>query len=143
MRNEVKEAIQNVLSNVPGVASIYGYRPNPKYITQFPTVIISIPKADEERLSASAPIGMKKVEFSAQIEIFAYDNSADGSGQQTFETLLDDIDAALRANPTLNGSVLSAGIDYLRTQVAAPQMVNQSIALLAMKQFDVTVQISG
>jgi hypothetical protein len=142
MRNDIKELVKTAISGVSGIAAVYTHRP--KIQNQFPAVVIHLPKADETRVSASAPIGKKKVVYTAQLEVFTIDQTPDGSGQVAFEDILDEIDIALRADPQFGGAVLAAGVEYIKTVVAPPQLVNgQNIAILAVKTFDITVMVTG
>lgn len=144
MRIDVKKAIAVSLQNTEGIKTVYT-RPR-KNTTQdaYPLIVIYLPKAKETRVSAQAPIGKKNVKMTARLEIFNIDLTPDGSGQDDFDSLLDAIDVQLRQDPTLGGEVLSAGIEHIDTDVLPPQLVNgQNIALFAIKQFDVTAQVTG
>jgi hypothetical protein len=142
MRKSVKDAIKTSLSDVTQLKFIGTFRP--KIQNEFPACVISLPRADEKRASASAPIGKKRITYTAQLEIFTMDVTNDGSGALDFDDLLDAVDLALRKDVTLGGAVLSSTIEYIRTSVSNPQLVNgQTVALLAIKQFDVTVEVIG
>lgn len=142
MREEIKAAIEAQLTGTAGLKAVYTHRP--KIQNAFPSVVIHLPKADETRVSATAPIGKKRIDFTAQLEIFTVDMTPDGSGQADFDVLLDAIDDKLRSDVTLGGAVLASGIQYIKTVVAPPQLVNgQNIALLAVKTFDVSVYVTG
>lgn len=143
IRQDVKNAIINVIKQTPNVALVAGYRPKLTTQQQFPAVFVALPKARETRRSASATFGKKHITFTAQLEVFTYDNSPDGSGQLSFDGLLDEIDNQLRKDPTLGGAVLAATIEYINTTVAPPVANGQTLALLAIKQFDVTVEVIG
>jgi hypothetical protein len=144
MRNDVKNAIKNALVNTSGVKTVDTRRRKITPQTLFPLVIISLPKSKETRVSAQAPLGKKNNKMVGRLEIFNVDVTPDGSGQDLFEDLLDAIDEQLRKDPTLGGAVLSAGIEYIDTDVALPQLADgQNVALFAVKQFDVTVQVTG
>lgn len=142
LREDLKNAVKNAISGVSGIQMIYTYRP--KIQNVFPAIVISLPRADETRISTAAPIGKKKITYTAQLEIFTIDQTPDGSGQIDYDRILDDIDYALRQQPQLNGMVLASAIEYIKTVVAPPQLVNgQNIALLAVKTFDITVMVTG
>lgn len=141
-RQDVKNAISNYLQNTPNVKYIGTFRP--KQQSQFPSIVISLPKSKETRRSGQAPYGKKFVRFTAQLEVFTTDVSPDGSGQLTFDDLCDSIDSMLRQDPTLGGAVLSCAVEELNTTLAPPTLIQgQTIGLLAIKTFDVTVQVTG
>lgn len=143
-RQDVKVAIANVIQTVTSVKTVMTYRSKLAQQAQLPMVTVLLPRSKETRLTQSAPNGKKIVQFTAQLEIVTVDVSADGSGQLTFDDVLDAIDAALRANPTLNGSVLASTVEFITTAVGEPYLVNgQTVGLAAIKQFDVSVQVTG
>lgn len=144
LRKSVKTAISNVVKSATGVNSVSLFRPKINVQTEMPLVVISLPKAKERRLTQSAPVGKKLIDYTAQLEVFLFDVTEDGSGALDFDDLLDAIDDKLRLDPTLGGAVLASTIEFITTSVAAPTLVNgQTVALLAIKQFDVTVQVTG
>lgn len=143
-RQSVKNAIKATIQDAVGVKSVFLYRPKEQEETDFPSVVITLPKSKETRLTQSAPVGKKLIEFTAQLEVFTIDTTRDGSGALDFDDILDAIDAELRKDPTMGASVLSSTIDHITTNVAPATLVNgQNIALMAIKQFDVTVQVTG
>lgn len=143
-RNTVKNAIQSIVSQATGVKSVFTYRPKLMQQTNFPAVIVNIAKSNETRLTTNAPHGRKMIKFTAQLEISTVDLSADGSGQNDFDDILDNIDAQLRLDPMLGGVAVGATVEYINTLCSPPQIVNGSnVVLMAIKQFDVTVQISN
>lgn len=144
MRNDVKNAIASAIQNTSGINTIYTYprKINPQ--TTYPLAIVSLPKSHETRVTAQAPVGKKYIKYTAQLDIFNIDTTPDGSGQKAFEDLLDALDSQLRVDPTLAGAVLGAAIEHIDTTLAPPQLVDgQNIVLLAIKQFDVLVQVTG
>jgi hypothetical protein len=144
IRTNVKNAIQQTLQSTPGVVSVQTFRPKNTLPQQMPEVVIALASSKEERFTASAPIGKKLIKFTARLEIFNVDLSPNGSGQLDFDDLLDNIDIQLRKDPTLGGAVLSATIEHITTTVSPPMLANgQTVALAAMKTFDVTVQVTG
>lgn len=144
MRNDVKKAIQTALTGTRGINAIYTRRQKITPQNAYPLVIISLPKSHEIRKSQTAPIGKKHIKFTAQLDVFSVDTTPDGSGQDAFEDVMDAIDAQLRLDPTFAGAVLAAGIEHIDTTLAPPTLVDgQNIALLCVKQFDVTVQVTG
>lgn len=144
MRNDVKKAIANALTGTKGINAIYTRRQKITPQNAYPLVIISLPKSHETRSSQTAPIGKKHIKYTAQLDIFSIDVTNDGSGQDVFEDVMDAIDAQLRLDPSFAGAVLSAGIEHIDTTLAPPTLVDgQNIALLCVKQFDVTVQVTG
>lgn len=144
VRKDVKNAIQGIIQVAPGVKKVSTFRPKLLQQTDFPAVVISLPKAKETRLTASAPRGKKVIEFTAQLEISTVDLSNDGSGQLDFDDLLDAIDDELRKDPSLNGVAIGATVDFINTITTSPQIVGgQNVVLMAVKQFDVSVQVVG
>lgn len=142
IRNDIKNAIKNLVSQAAGVKAVYTYRP--KLINTFPAVVVSLKQSNEERAGSPAPLAKKHIEFVAQLEISMIDTSPDGSGQLAFDDVLDAIDEKLRSDPTLGGTVLGSTIKYIRTNVAPPIKTNgEAVLLAAVKQFDVTVQVTG
>jgi hypothetical protein len=142
VRQTIKQALQTLLQNTPGIKAVNTYRR--KLDNRFPIITIYLPKSDETRASASAPLGKKFLKFTAQLEIFTIDQSTDGSGQLEFDDLLDAVDQQLRSDVTLGGTVLASTIEFIKTNVSPPMLVNgQNVALLAVKQFDITVQVTG
>jgi hypothetical protein len=143
-RQDVKSAIKTTIADATGVKKVFTYRPKLMQQTDFPSVVISLPKSKEERLTQGAPYGKKIIEFTAQLEISTIDLSPDGSGQLGFDDLLDAIDAELRKDPTMGGAVLSATVDHINTITTPPQIVGgQNVVHLAIKQFDVSMQVTG
>lgn len=144
IRTDVKNAIQGIVENAAGVSKVYTFRPKRMDQVDMPAVIVSLVKSKETRLTASAPFGKKEIEYTAQLEITTVDVTPDGSGQLVFDDLLDAIDAELRKDPQLGGIALGATVEYINTMVTPPQVVGgQNIVLLAIKQFDVSVQVIG
>lgn len=141
-RQDVKKAVQATVQQLTQIKAVNLYRN--RLQVQFPCVTIAIPKSKETRISAAAPHGKKRIDFTVQLEIFDWDNSADGSYALTFDDLLDQIDGQLRLDPTLGGVVWASTVEYIHTTVAPPQKANgQTVALLAIKQFDVTMIVTG
>lgn len=142
IRQQVKEAIKTLVAQAPGVKAVYTYRP--KYINTFPAVVVSLKQSNETRAGSPAPIAKKIIEFTAQLEISMLDLSPDGSGQLVFDDVLDAIDEQLRTDPTLGGTVLASTIKYIKTTTAPPVKTNgEAVLLAAIKQFDVSVQVTG
>lgn len=143
-RNTIKNAIQGIVQQATGVKSVFTYRPKLMVQTNFPAVVVSIAKSNETRLTMNAPNGRKIIKFTAQLEVSTVDLSADGSGQLTFDDLLDAIDTQLRKDPTLAGTAVGATVEYINTLTSPPQIVGgQNVVLMAIKQFDVSVQVAG
>lgn len=141
-RQDVKNGISTYLKQTPNVKFVGTFRP--KQQSLFPSIVISLPKTHEERVSGQAPYGKKKIEFTAQLEIFMLDQSGDGSGQLVFDDLVDSVDLMLRQDPTLGGVVLAAAVKELNTTIAPPQLLQgQTSGLLAIKTFDVCVYVTG
>jgi hypothetical protein len=144
IRNTVKTAIQTILQNAEGVKKVTTFRPKLMVQTDLPMVVVNLAKARETRLTAMAPHGKKVIQYTAQLEISTIDVSTDGSGQLAFDDLLDAIDDQLRLDPTLGGVAIGATVEYINTITTPPQIVGgQNIMLLAIKQFDVSVQVVG
>jgi hypothetical protein len=144
MRNDVKNAIASAIQNAPGIRTVYTFSQKMTPQTAYPVAIVSLPKAHETRVSAQAPVGKKYIKYTAQLDIFNIDTTPNGTGQLAFEDLLDSIDSQLRLDPSLAGVVLGAAIEHIDTTLAPPQLVDgQNIVLLAVKQFDVLVQVTG
>lgn len=143
-RNSIKTAIQTIVQQATGVKSVFTYRPKLMQQTNMPAIVISLAKSNETRLTMSAPLGRKQVKFTAQLEIASLDLSGDGSGQLAFDDLLDAIDVQLRKDPTLGGTAIGATIEYINTITTPPQTVGgTNVMMMALKQFDVTVQVTG
>lgn len=143
-RNDVKNAIQTLLAQIPSVRKVTTFRPKTMVQTDFPAVVVNLVKSKETRLTQSAPFGKKQIEFTAQLEVSMIDVSNDGSGQLAFDQVLDDIDTQLRTDPTLGGIALGSTIQFINTAITPPQIVaGQNMILIAVKQFDVTVQVIG
>lgn len=144
MRNDVKNAIAAAVRKATGITTVYTYSQKITPQTAYPVCFVSLPKAHESRGTAQAPVGKKFIKYTAQLDIFNIDTSPTGSGQTTFEDLLDSIDFQLRQDPSLGGVVLGAGIEHIDTTLAPPQLIDgQNIVLLSIKQFDVLVQVTG
>jgi hypothetical protein len=143
-RKDVKVAIQGIIADATGLKKVFTFRPKLMQQTDFPSVVVSLVKSKETRLTASAPRGKKIIEYTAQLEISDIDLTPDGSGQLAFDDLLDAIDVELRKDPTLAGVAIGATIDYINTMTTPPQIVGgQNVVHMAVKQFDVTVQVTN
>lgn len=112
--------------------------------------IITLPKSKEKPLSETRPIGKKRLDFDVQLEIYDQDVTPDASGELAFDDMLDDIDDVLRSQPNLNGAtvgstgvVLASAVEDIDTTVAPPMDLGQAVSRMAVKQFTVTVQLTG
>lgn len=141
-RRQIKSAIQTLVSQAAGVKAVYTYRP--KLMNVFPAVVISLKQSDETRASSPVYLAKKNIEFVAQLEITMIDTTPDASGQLAFDDVLDAIDAKLRSDVTLGGTVLASGVEYIKTAVGpAVKADGENVVLTAIKQFDVRLQITA
>lgn len=147
IRRDVKQAVVSILAGVAGITAVYPYKlKSPSTIN--PYVEVYVGKSEETRLTQSAPSGFKQVDITVQVLIYERDISNDGSGQLNFDDLLDAIDVALRQNiqpsATINGgTLLAVALEQITTTSMPPTLNGQIIQLLALKQFDVLVQVTG
>lgn len=143
-RRGVKQAVANVISMAAGVKKVYLFRQKIQEAKNMPSVVVTIPKQRETRVSASAPNGKKRIEFTVQLELFTFDVTNDGAGALDFDDVLDAIDAKLRLDVTLGGAVHASTVEYIQTTIMPPTMVQgQTVALMALKAFDVSVYVTG
>jgi hypothetical protein len=144
LRRDVKTAVAELIGTVAGVKRSYTFRQKQQSQNDMPSVVVTIPKQRETRISASAPNGKKRIDFTVQLEVFTFDVSPDGSDSLIFDDLLDAMDASLRLDVTLGGAVHASTVEHITTSVMPPTMVNgQAVALMALKTFDVTVHTTG
>lgn len=148
IRTDLKNVIANKIRQVPDIKNVYTYFPRIQY--QTPGVIVALPQVEEVRATASAVNGKKHIKFTAQLSIQHIDNTPDGSGQLLFDSVLDKIDDVLRQDVTLGGAlpgggtIIASTVQFIRTKVAPPYLSDGNVlTLLALKQFDVVVQITG
>lgn len=145
IRRSIKEAIANALAGTAGLKAVFLGEPKRIDGTQLPCVIISLPDTDETRSGSPAPLAKKKLDFTAQLKVFHLDPTPDGvAGELAFDDLLDAIDAKLRADYTLGGSVNAATVQFIKTDVSQPMLTEgQVVARLAIKKFDATKWVTG
>lgn len=146
IRQDVKSAIKNTLTGVPGVKSVFIARQKFTGQAQTPVITVYLPEVRESLLSMSGnPAIKRKIELTALLEIIVIDaNNQPEIGEAAFDNLLDAVDNALRKDFTLGGVVLGAAIKHLETDVAAPQLVEgQNVFRIALKKFDVTITTTG
>jgi len=110
-----------------------------------PVITIYLPDADEKIISGPAPIGKRRVEITALLEIIMFDqNPKPEVGEAIFDNILDSIDSALRLNYNLGGVVAGSAIKSIKTHLGVPQLIEGlTIFRVAIKKFDVTLNITG
>jgi hypothetical protein len=145
-RQDIKNAIQKALQgNVPNVKSVYiaRQRITPNVVT--PVITIYLPDDKENQVSSPAPLGKRRKNYTAVLEILMLDNNPKPEvGEAIFDNILDAVDVVLRQNFNLGGVVDGSAIKDLETHVASPQLVEgQTIFRLAIKKFDIVLTISG
>lgn len=145
IRQDIKNAIQTCLQGTPGIKAVFATRQRVTQNQQTPCITVYLPDAKEEAVASGIPLGKRRIEFTAILEILMVDvNVTPEAGEEQFDNMLDEIDMKLRASFTLNGVVAGSAIKNLETHVSAPQLVEgQSIFRVAIKKFDITVNVVG
>jgi hypothetical protein len=145
-RQAIKTAIQTALQgNVPNVKSVFiaRQRLTPNSLT--PVITVYLPDDKENQVSSPAPLGKRRKNYTALLEIIMIDNSPKPEdGEAIFDGILDNVDVVLRQNFNLNGVVDGSAIKDLETHVASPQMIEgNTIFRVGIKKFDVALTIHG
>lgn len=145
IRQDIKNAIQASLQSVTGVKKIFTARQKLTQNQNTPCITIYLPDVKENQQTSGIPQGKRKIELTGLLEVIMIDtNSVPEIGEAAFDNILDEIDAAMRTNFTLQGYVNGAAIKNLETHVAAPQLVEgQNILRIGLKKFDILLQITG
>lgn len=144
-RQNIKTSIQTALQGIPNVKAVYTARQRLTPNSMTPVITIYLPDVTEHIVSGSAPIGKRRLEFTALLEIIMFDqNPKPEAGEAIFDNILDTIDTKLRTSYNLGGVVDGSAIKNLETHIGAPQMVEgQTIFRVGVKKFDVTLTITG
>jgi len=145
-RQDIKTAIKTALQgNVPNVKSVFTARQRLTPNSLSPVITIYLPDDKENQVSSPAPIGKRRKNYTALLEIIMIDaNPLPETGEAIFDGILDSVDVVLRQNFNLNGVVDASAIKDLETHVASPQMIEgNTIFRVAIKKFDVVLTIQG
>lgn len=125
-RRNVKATVRQFLEgNVEGLRSVYeGVVANNR--GPFPTVVIRLPNEDEQRVSMPALTGRKSVTTTVRLLVIDVNTEPTVEAELAFDDLVDRVEAAIRANPTLGvDTVLQVG-GRIRTRVAEPVLAGQT-----------------
>ena len=145
-RQDIKIAIQTALQgNVPNVKSVFTARQKITPNSQTPVITVYLPDDKESQVSSPAPLGKRRKEYTAVLEILMIDNNpVPETGEAIFDNILDAVDVQLRQNFNLGGVVDGSAIKNLETHVASPQLVEgQTVFRVGIKKFDVVLTITG
>lgn len=144
-RQNIKNAIKSAITGVPGVKAVFTARQRITPNSQTPVITIYLPDEKEHQVSGPAPIGKRRIELTALLEVIMIDQNAQPEiGEAQFDDILDQIDVKLRQNFNLGGVVDGSAIKNLETKVAAPQMIEgQNIFRVAVKKFDIVLTLTG
>jgi hypothetical protein len=145
-RQDIKAAIKTALQgNVPNVKSVFTARQRLTPNSLTPVITIYLPDDKENQVSSPAPIGKRRKNYTALLEIIMIDaNPLPETGEAIFDGILDDVDVVLRQNFNLGGVVDGSAIKDLETHVATPQMVEgNTIFRVGIKKFDMVLTIQG
>lgn len=143
-RTTVKQAIKSVLQNVSGIKTVFTNLPKNQQGIQFPSIVIKLEKTDEETITLGNP-ARRHINYECTLYIQTIDATPDEQvSQQTFDDLLDNIDAVIRQYKDLNGNALRSGLN-ITTDVFDPQLAGQGQAILmrAIKTFNILVEITA
>ena len=110
-----------------------------------PVITIYLPDTDDKVTSGPAPIGKRRIEITALLEVIMFDqNPKPEDGELIFDNILDSIDTQLHLNYNLGGVVGGSAIKGIQTHLGVPQMVEgQTVFRVAIKKFDITLNITG
>lgn len=142
-RRSVKNSLSELLTATPGVLAVYPYMPRSQMGLKFPSIIVTINGSDDEPRAVGSP-GRRLIKYHVSLYIQHLDHDPDEqSAQLRFDDMLDSVDAQLRSDKTLGGTVLYSAHDSIVTEVFDPQIAGQGISVIyrAMKNFDVCVEI--
>ena len=145
-RQDIKSSIKSALDgNVPNVKSVFTARQRITPNSLTPVITVYLPDDKENQVSSPAPLGKRRKNYTAVLEIIMIDNNpTPETGEAIFDGILDSVDVVLRQNFNLNGVVDGSAIKNLETHVASPQMVEgQTIFRVAIKKFDIVLTIQG
>jgi len=108
-------------------------------------ITIYLPDNKENQVSAPAPLGKRRLNYTALLEIIMIDNYPKAEdGEKIFDDILDAIDVQLRLNFNLGGVVDGSAIKDLETHTSAPQMIEgNTIFRVGVKKFDVVMTVHG
>ena len=144
-RQQVKNALQTALQGIPNVKAVFTARQRLTPNSLTPVITIYLPDVKEFQLTGPAPNGKRRIEITGLLEVIMIDaNPKPETGEGIFDGILDAIDAKLRQNFNLAGTVDGSAVKNLETHIAAPQLVEgQNIFRVGLKKFDITVTITG
>jgi len=126
-RQNIKTAIQTALSgNVPNVKAVFTARQRVTPNSLTPVITVYLPDDKENQVSSPAPLGKRRKNYTALLEIIMIDNYPKAEdGEAIFDNILDAIDVGLRQNFNLGGVVDGSAIKDLETHISAPQMIER------------------
>lgn len=145
-RQNIKTAIQTALSgNVPNVKAVFTARQRVTPNSLTPVITVYLPDDKENQVSSPAPLGKRRKNYTALLEIIMIDNYPKAEdGEAIFDNILDAIDVVLRQNFNLGGVVDGSAIKDLETHISAPQMIEGNVIFrVAVKKFDIAITIHG
>ncbi|GEM_PF-4475789 len=145
-RQAIKNAIKTALNgNIPNVKSVFTARQRLTPNSLTPVITIYLPDNKENQVSAPAPLGKRRLNYTALLEIIMIDNYPKAEdGEKIFDDILDAIDVQLRLNFNLGGVVDGSAIKDLETHTSAPQMIEgNTIFRVGVKKFDVVMTVHG
>lgn len=144
-RTTIKAAIKAFLVDIVGLKNVY--EGTPKRFDRFPVAVIALPTEDESLVSMPARGGKRQIKYRARITLVDDDNSRNAiEGELAFDELIDSVKAKIREHPQLDGSVLIAGVEYIRTTVADPRLAGKdggNVWRGATIEFDITDFVVG
>lgn len=144
-RRSIKDRVATFLSTITEIKKVYKgfYRRS----NLFPNVVISIPNENETRASVPAGSGKRRVDYVVRLTIINIDKERDEiESELAFDDLIDTIEQKIRENPTLGGTVLTAGVGFIRTEVAEPRLASEdqgSVFRAAVIELDVVDVVTG
>jgi hypothetical protein len=145
----MKDALKTLLSTVPGVKSVWRGMPKNVPQTLQPAVVVFTPKADEDRVTAMAGRGRRKVTYTARLAVIYIDPTPDAeAGSLAYDDLIDAIEKTIRENPMfVAGSEYPiAGLSFIRTNVEEAKEAGKTdgaVWRMARVEFDIVDFVEG
>lgn len=144
-RREIKEKIASFVATIDGVNEVYPGQP--KDINRFPAVVVRLPASEETAPTMPRGVGRKTIQYRARLDVVDLNPTENAvTSELAFDELVDRIVNVIRENYTLGGAVFSAGTQYIRVEVADPQLAGKSLGSvfrLATIEFDVVDYVIG